>query len=218
MSTELDVLEQWDWEQGPGSRYLSSIWHAVLPGIESDYCVQCFNWPQRCTWADQNHMCVCGLAAEELPLTRILPSALCMLKQFFPTVLADATQLPHAAHFPWVSRSDMMCTTVLLWKLTLSSGTLFFQRPSLLRCFSTRRQGGLELSQKLISVYEPNMDDGRLLKWRWSRMENIMFWMMHKVSSVINMKKAFIYIFYMIISDFSQVLQTFFVWTWINSL
>lgn len=74
-----------DWEQGPGSRYLSSIWRAVLvPGIESDYCVQCFNWPWRHTWADQNHMCVCGLAAEELPLAHIVRSALCMLKLFFP--------------------------------------------------------------------------------------------------------------------------------------
>lgn len=136
-----------DWEQGPGSRYLSSIWRAVLvPGIESDYCVQCFNWPRRRTWADQNHMCVCGLAAEELPLAHIMQSALCMLKLFFPTLLADATQLPHTAHFPWVSSSDMMCTTVLLWKLTLSSGTLFFQRQLSLTLFFNKTLGRSETS------------------------------------------------------------------------
>lgn len=166
MSTGLDVLEQCSrrtGKRGPGLRYLSSIWRAVLvPGIESDYCVLRFNWTRRRTWADQNHMCVCGLAAEELPLARIVQSALCTLKLFFPTLLADATQLPHAAQFPWLSGSDMMCTTVVLWKLMLSSGTLFFQRSPIKLCFSTRHQGGGEPIQKVIKVYEPKMDDERL--------------------------------------------------------
>lgn len=153
MSTELDVLEQcsprtgsrdrergsWVWS---GTRSLFLLLKAIIV-----YCALTgFSVTHTHTWADQNHMCVCGLAAEELPLARILQRARCMLKQFFPTLLAEATPLPHTAYFPWVSRSDMTCTTVLLW--TLSNGTLFFQRPSLKVCFSTRHQGGMEPIQK----------------------------------------------------------------------
>lgn len=149
MSTELDVPEQCsprtenrDREQGSwvrsGARSLFLVLKVIImycaltgPGVARELI---------------KTTCVCGLAAEELSLARIVWSARCRLKLFFPTLLADATQLPHTAYFPWVSRSDMMCTTVLLG--TLSSGTLFFQRLSLKLCFSTRHQGGMEPIQK----------------------------------------------------------------------
>lgn len=146
--TGIEVFE-FDLACGPRSRY----WKWLLCTV-----------PRRGTWADQNHMCVCGLAAEELPLAHIVRSALCMLKLFSPhsSGWCNATsthgtfslskQFWHDVYYSAVVETD-----VEQWNFVFPKATLF-------NCFSTGHRGGVEPLPKRIRVYEPNMDNGRLLK------------------------------------------------------